>query len=282
MRSTEPKAARGGFTLVELMVGLVLGGLLVGFVLQFVTGQTRIASRQTAREEVQQNARGALEVVASDLRGAISAGLIQADAREIRFMLPRRWGVVCSGNGATQTTALFPILPGDAIPFGDGTGLIVQRADLTWAPVVPALATVATRAAALVTDPACAGLAATGQVEAFTFTGLNHPAVTRGERIAVYQLVRYDVGVSQGRNWLRRSNGTGIADASMQPLAGPVDDVAFQYRAGNPPVAIAAPGAGAAAAGVDLIQFSITTSSRSSVNGEPVTESGSVTVQIRN
>lgn len=283
MRSTDSKAARGGFTLVELMVGLVLGGLLVGFVLQFVTGQTRIASRQTAREEVQQNARGALEVVASDLRGAISAGLLQADAQEIRFMLPRRWGVVCSGNGATQTTALFPILPGDAIPFGPGTGLIVQRADLTWAPAVSALATITNRAAAVLTDPlACGGLAATGQVEAFTFTGLGHPAVTRGERIAIYQLVRYDVGVSQGRNWIRRSNGSGIAEGNMQPLAGPVDAVAFQYRAGNPPVAIPAPGLLAAAVGVDLVQFNITTASRSSVNGAPVTEAGSVTVQIRN
>lgn len=284
MRSSKLSPARAGFTLVEVMVALVLGTLLVGFTLQFVTGQTRIASRQTAREEVQQNARGALEVVASDLRGAISGGLIQADDREIRFMLPRRWGVVCSGSGGTQTTALFPILPGDAIPFGEGTGLIVQpAAGGAWRPAVPALATVAARVAVdLLVAPGCSGLAASGQVEAFTFVGTNHPAVTRGDRIAIYQLVRYDVGTSQGRQWIRRSNGSGIADGNMQPLAGPVDAVQFQYLAGNPAQVIAAPGAGAATAGVDLVTFSITTASRSSVNGEPVTESGSVTVQIRN
>lgn len=284
MHSNDPHAARRGFTLVEVVVALVLGLLLVGFVLQFVTGQTRIASRQTAREEVQQNARGAVEVVGSDLRGAVAAGLIQGGEQEIRFMLPRRWGVVCAGNGATQTTAVFPILPGDAVPSGAGTGLIVQNAaSQAWVPAVPTLATIAQRAAATLTAAAgCGPLSPSGQVEAFTFTGVNHPAVTRGDRIAVYQLVRYDVGTSQGRSWIRRSNGSGIADANMQPLAGPVDSVAFAYLSGTPAVEMAAPGAGAAAAGVQMIRFGIKTSSRSSVNGEPVTESGSITVQIRN
>lgn len=284
MHSSKLSPARAGFTLVEVMVALVLGTLVVGFILQFVTGQTRIASRQTAREEVQQNARGALEVVASDLRGAIAAGLILGEEQQIRFMLPRRWGVVCSGNGSTQTTAVFPILPGDAVPVGTGTGLIVQRAaDNTWLPAVPTLATVTARAAATLTDPAgCGPLAPSGQVEAITFTGANHPVVAPGDPIAVYQLVRYDVGVSQGRNWIRRSSGTGIDDGSMQPLAGPVDSVGFAYLGGTPVVEMAAPGAGAAAAGVTMIRFGIRTSSRSSVNGAPVTESGAVTVQIRN
>jgi prepilin-type N-terminal cleavage/methylation domain-containing protein len=284
VRSSKLSPARAGFTLVEVMVALVLGTLVVGVILQFVTGQTRIASRQTAREEVQQNARGALEVVASDLRGAIASGLILGSEREIRFMLPRRWGVVCSGNGSTQTTAVFPILPGDAVPFGTGTGLIVQQAaNGVWAPAVPTLATVTSRAAASLTDAAgCGPMSPSGQVEAFLFTGQNHPAVTRGDRIAIYQLVRYDVGTSQGRDWIRRSNGTGIDDSSMQPLAGPVDSVAFAYLGGTPAVEMAAPGAGAAVAGVTMVRFGIKTTSRSSVNGAPVTESGSVTVQIRN
>jgi prepilin-type N-terminal cleavage/methylation domain-containing protein len=284
VRSSELPAARGGFTLVEVLVALVLGTLLVGFILQFVTGQTRIASRQTAREEVQQNARGALEVLGSDLRGAIASGLIRADEREIQFMLPRRWGVVCAANGSTQTTAVFPIVPGDSVPFGAGVGLIVQRAsDKVWVPVVPALATVTGRAAASLTaNPGCGQLSPSGQVQAFTFTGIGHPAATRGDRIAIYQLVRYDVGTSGGRDWIRRSNGAGIAAANMQPLAGPLDSLKFEYLSGNPPVAMAAPGAGAATAGIEMIRVGVKTTSRSSGNGAPATESGSVTVQIRN
>jgi prepilin-type N-terminal cleavage/methylation domain-containing protein len=290
VRSSELRAARGGFTLVEVLVALVLGTLLVGFILQFVTGQTRIASRQTAREEVQQNARGALEVLGADLRGAIASGLILANEREIRFMLPRRWGIVCSGNGTspgntgTQTTAVFPIVPGDSIPVGTGVGLIVQRAsDSVWVPAASAQATVTARAAAILTaSPGCGDLSPAGQVQAVTLTGTGHPGVSRGDRIAVYQLVRYDVGTSGGREWIRRSNGAGIEGTNMQPLAGPLDSLKFEYLRGNPPAVIAAPGAGASTAGIQMIRVGVKTSSRSSVNGEPVTESGSVTVQIRN
>jgi type II secretory pathway pseudopilin PulG len=275
-------AARGGFTLVELMVGLVLGILVVGFVLDFVTGQTKIATRQTAREEVQQNARGALEVIASDLRGSISSGLIQASDAEIRFMVPRRWGIVCGGNGSTQTTAVFPVLPGNAVPFGDGVGLIV-RTTAAWLPAPPTLATVTSRATAALTGvPGCGPLSPSGQVEAFTFTGANHPAVSAGDRIAIYQVVRYDVGTSQGRNWIRRSNGSGMADSNMQPLAGPVDSLRFDYFSGSPPTSVPAPGTAAATAGIEMIRVALKTSSRASIPGQAVTETGSVTVQIRN
>jgi hypothetical protein len=119
-------------------------------------------------------------------------------------------------------------------------------------------------------------------VEAFTFTGANHPAVTAGDRIAIYQVVRYDVGTSQGRNWIRRSNGSGISDSNMQPLAGPVDSLRFDYFSGSPPAALPAPGTAAATAGIQMVRVALKTSSRASTPGEAVTETGSVTVQIRN
>src|SRR4028119_2380214 len=65
---------RRGFTPVGLMGWGGRGALLIAVVLNFVTGQTRIATAQSGREEVQQNARGALEMVARDLRGAGAGG----------------------------------------------------------------------------------------------------------------------------------------------------------------------------------------------------------------
>lgn len=273
--------ARGGFTLAELMISLVIGGIVVAVVLQFVTGQTRTAAAQSAREQVQQNARGALEVVGSDLRGAISAGLLRADAQRLDFMLPRRWGVVCSTAAGNTTTALFPVIPGDPIPTGEGAGLIVLRGT-AWLPVVPTLATVTGTAPAALT--ACPGAA--GNVQAVTLTGAGHPLLAAaGDRIAVYQLVRYDVGVSQGERWIRRSDGAGIGNSNMQPLAGPVDDqfVQFVYLRGNPPVPLAAaPGAAAAASNIEMIRFRVRTVSAPRADGSNQVEEDSVTVQIRN
>jgi prepilin-type N-terminal cleavage/methylation domain-containing protein len=279
--SPDRARARGGFTLAELMISLVIGGILVAVVLQFVSGQTRTAAAQSAREQVQQNARGALEIVGSDLRGAIADGLLRADAQRLDFMLPRRWGVVCSTAGGNTTTALFPVIPGDPIPTGPGAGLIVFRGDV-WLPAVPALATVAATApAALAICPGAAG-----NVQAVTLTGAGHPpGATAGDRIAVYQLVRYDVGVSQGERWIRRSDGSGIANNNMQPLAGPVDDqfVGFDYLRGNPPVSIgAAPGLAAAASDIEMIRFRVRTVSAPRADGSNQVEEDSVTVQIRN
>jgi type II secretory pathway pseudopilin PulG len=264
------------------MISLVIGGILVAVVLQFVSGQTRTAAAQSAREQVQQNARGALEIVGSDLRGAISDGLLRADAQRLDFMLPRRWGVVCSTAGANTTTALFPVIAGaDPFPTGEGAGLIVYRGN-AWLPAVPALATVtATAPAPLGTCPGAAG-----NVEAVTLTGAGHPlTAAAGDRIAVYQLVRYDVGVSQGERWIRRSDGSGTGNSDMQPLAGPVDDqfVGFEYLSGNPPVSIGvAPGLAAAASNIEMIRFRVRTVSVPRPGGSQQVEEDSVTVQIRN
>jgi type II secretory pathway pseudopilin PulG len=263
------------------MISLVIGGMLVAVVFQFVTGQTRTAAAQSAREQVQQNARGALEIVGSDLRGAIAGGLLRADAQRLEFMLPRRWGIVCSTAAGVSTTALFPIIPGDPIPTGTGAGLIVRR-DNAWLPAVPALATVTATAPAALT--ACPGAA--GNVQAVTLTGAGHPLLAAaGDRIAVYQLVRYDVGVSQGERWIRRSDGSGIGNSNMQPLAGPVDEafVGFDYLRGNPPVSIgAAPGLAAAASNIEMIRFRVRTVSAPRADGTQQVEQDSVTVQIRN
>jgi hypothetical protein len=265
---------------VEIMVALVIGSLLVGVILQFVVGQSRIAAVQTGREEVQQNLRGALEVFAGDLRGSISAGIERADLQAMEFVLPRMWGLVCASTGV-QTTALFPNL-GVVPPWGEGAGLMVDDGT-GWAPAPAARATVTQQptVASTTATPGCGDLQAQGDVVAFTFVGANHVAGARGSRIAVYERVRYDLATVDGERWLRRSNGmSGPNSFSMQPLAGPVDDtfVAFSYRDPDP---IAAPGVNAPTAGIRLVQFRVRTLSRQAAGAEQVRQD-SVTVQIRN
>ena len=71
MRSADLRRRSGGFTLVELLVALVISGVLMATVFQILTGQSRAVAVQGAREESQQNVRGALEIVASELRTAV-------------------------------------------------------------------------------------------------------------------------------------------------------------------------------------------------------------------
>lgn len=278
---------RRGFTLVELMVSVVLGALLIGVVLNFVTSQTRIATAQSGREEVQQNARGALEMVASDLRGAVGAGVARGDADAIELLLPRRWGVVCAQAGPNRTVVVFPDIPGQVTPAGAGAGLLVAQTPGTtpWLPALPALATV-DQATAVVVNAACAELVTTGNVVAFQLDGSGHEGVLPGATAALYQRVRYDVRASRGEQWIHRSNGMTSAGAfTMQPLAGPVDvaggGISFTYFTGTPPVALnAAPGAAAAAAGLSQVRLSVRMKSRQGSTSQ--VEFDSATVQIRN
>lgn len=278
---------RRGFTLVELMVSVVLGALLIGVVLNFVTGQTRIATAQSGREEVQQNARGALEMVASDLRGAVSAGVVRGDANAIEFLLPRRWGVVCSQVGTTTTYVAFPDIEGQVTPVGVDAGLLFKVADNDWRPVLPTRATV-TAATEEDVGVACGNQRTAGSVVAYKLDGVDHPAgMAAGTTVALYQRVRYSVQQSRGEQWIHRSNGmTDAATFSMQPLAGPVDaaggGISFTYFTGTPPEALAVPpGAGAPTAALSQVRLRVRMKSAQGGSNSQV-EFDSATVQIRN
>jgi prepilin-type N-terminal cleavage/methylation domain-containing protein len=281
------RLGRHGFTLVELMVSMVLGAILIGAVLNFVTGQTRIATAQSGREEVQQNARGALEMVASDLRGAVSAGVVRGDANSIEFLLPRRWGVVCSQTGTTTTYVVFPDIEDQVIPEGVDAGLLFKVADNDWRPVLPTRATV-TDATEVDVSAACGNQRTAGSVVAYKLDGVDHPAgMARGSTVALYQRVKYSVQTSRGEPWIHRSNGmTNAATFSMQPLAGPVDaaagGISFTYFTGTPPVELnAPPGAGAPAAGLSQVRLRVRMKSAQGGSNSQV-EFDSATVQIRN
>jgi Tfp pilus assembly protein PilW len=83
--------------LVELMVALVISGILVGIIFQFLLGQTRFARLQGAREEVQQNARVAVDVISSDLRAVGRMGSLQPTPTRLTFG-PLAHGDSCAGT----------------------------------------------------------------------------------------------------------------------------------------------------------------------------------------
>lgn len=270
------------------MISLVLGALIIGVVLNFVTGQTRLTTMQSAREEVQQNARGALEIVASDLRGAVSAGIVRGDADAIELLLPRRWGVVCSQTGTTRTVVVFPNIPAQPTPVGVDAGLLFQQGN-AWLPALPVRATV-TASAVVPVAASCGGLNTTGDVVALQLDGLDHPPVGVGATAALYQRVRYDVQTSRGQRWIYRSNGmTADGNFDMQPLAGPLDEadgsLSFAYFRGTPPVELAAPpGANASTQNpsISQVRLRVRMKSRQRAGGTTQVEYDSATVQIRN
>jgi prepilin-type N-terminal cleavage/methylation domain-containing protein len=298
MRSADVRRPRRGFTLVELMVALVIGALLITITMRMVMGQTRFASVQSSREEVQQNARGAVEVVASELRGAIPAGLVLAAQDEVILMAPRHFGIAC-GTAGSDIVGIFPSLP-------LGVPMAPTQAPARWGLLIgtgagwqgttgnPTLnritfSTVADFALGAAPPAPCETMNPEGGVRGLRFSGVSGPAaVSQGDVLVVYELVRFDVETTGGVSWLRRSNGWTLAGAEhgffghMQPLAGPVDPdaVRFTYLSGTPPTAMSFPVTGSA---VNMVRFNVRTLTGRPLDGSiQQTQESSVTVHLRN
>lgn len=288
--------ARGGFTLVEMLSALVIAGILATVVFSLVQNQSRFVSEQNAREEAQQNVRGALDIMAGELRNLNPDGLIEANAASLTFMLPRGWGIVCSTNlSTTSIDVIFPDLPADAFGPGGSAGVLVDTAagdSSKWGPE----ATVSAATRAVVTDTtrvnlaaagnACQAANSSGTADAFTLTGARFPAARRiGSLVMLYQLVKYDVGQSDGHWWVRRSTGVSGTTFSQQPLAGPLsaqDSLRFTYYRGTDATVVVPGTARTTLNDVSRIRIRVAMEGRHQIGGRAQRESDSVTVLLRN
>lgn len=238
-----------GFTLVEVLVALMLSSLLAGIIFEIVRGQARFTTVQSARQEVQQNARGASEIVASELRAAQDSGLVEATANSVTFLLPRAWGVSCGGAANVALNVIFPTVPDNSVMFAvsEATGLLADTSAVDgtpkWGPM-PAASNFA--GAAIVSTigaqsprlgaalNACAAIrpdSAPQRVQGLLVNATNIPLTKAGRSVYIYQLARYDVSTVGSEYWIKRSNGL-PGGTNQQALAGPLTSaqgLAFTY-----------------------------------------------------
>jgi prepilin-type N-terminal cleavage/methylation domain-containing protein len=231
-----PKRARGGFTMMELLIAIVISGILTTVVLQFLQGNSRFVRNQSAREEVQQNARAALDLIAAELRSAPPAALITLSPDSVRFRVPRAWGVLCNQltTGSTTAWVLFPGNLGISTAVFDqphvGIG-VEQTAD----PMAPTgeFQFVPGPGQQTAGDP-CAAIQPDLDPAAHLTLGFNNsggiPYVVSGTllpgtRVMLFEEMAYDVAQASSSpvpgHWIRRMMGRNGLVANMQPMAGP-------------------------------------------------------------
>lgn len=275
------------------MVAVVIMALLSTALFQLVRTQSSFVAFETQREDAQENGRAALEIIAGDVRAVLPQGLIVARDTALVMALPKAWGVTCAASTATQAIAAFPTMSPDAFTVLDngGTGLVVNTSATstpTWAPRPALDATRATVTAAATVDAAANCGTASGAVVAYRLTGTGFPVVAAGTLVALYQLVRYDVGQSDGKWWVRRSNGlSGANSFSMSPMAGPVpagDSLRFSYYTGAAATLVSpAPGVDTTALNaLSRIKLKVVTVSSSSYGGTYSRNRDSAVVLLRN
>ena len=277
-----------GFTLVELLAALVIAGVLAAVIFQFLSGQSRFAELQNAREEVQQNARTALDVISSELRGVGHQGIVAAGEESIRFRLPYIWGIACGyepSPSGSHLVVLFP--PGVVADFTDGLVPDSLAADTPegwrfFSGVVDATSGGATQAAQrcnteLGLNPPLPASTAVQTSRARRYAGVPE-GIAAGAPVYLYDRVAYRVssGASFGGRWIQR--GTGVTSSAMQPFAGPLPAAGglhFDFRDAES-VPTSNPDA------VRSVDIRVVTVSRARFNGEPQHDTASTLIHLRN
>jgi type II secretory pathway pseudopilin PulG len=293
MRRMPVPSERTGATLVEVLVALATGGILAGTIATVLVAHGRFAAVQTAREEVQQNARATLELITSELRGVAHGAITVAEDATIAFRLPRAWGVVCR-HLPDRLSVLFP---SGALP--------MLRADddlLALPPVGTATewrflpvhggsgdAVAAAECAAL--NPTGGGgdlqpwLLAPRADTTFPRTlGIvpGEAGLPPGAPVYVHDEVRYAVASSGAAGWwIRRNTGPAML---MHPLTGPVPPTGglrLVYLDEHGAV-IADRTAAEVRERIRGVEITVVMLSRTHFRGEPLRDSVTARVQLRN
>lgn len=248
-RRSEP-LGRAGFTLIELLVALTIGGILSTILFQLMQGNSQFVAMQSAREEVQQNGRASLDLIAGDLRTLPSSAIRDMQPHSIRFFLPRGWGVLCNPVAASTGTAyvIFPAggFPEDFQPGVANWGVALeQTADpgastgaygfVRNAQRVPegtecdAIHPDANNATRYYTT----GLSVSSSLVDATALGAG-ATILPGTQVMIFEEVRYDVELASsgpGGYWMRRMSGYSGGQWNMQPMAGPLpQDTSLVFR----------------------------------------------------
>lgn len=277
---------RAGFTLIELLVALVIGGVVVGSIFQMISGQGRFVGLQSAREEVQQNSRAALELIGSELR-TVPGGdaLVYASHDSLTLRAPRIWGVICAVSASGTLDLLFPAVAGANYAVNTGTGVVVRMGSGG-----SELWTDAVRVHAIGSGSGeCAGLPVEPGTERRSLTLTSHPqsggaAAEVGDVAYLYDEVTYRTGTSVGvpGHWIQRR----IGDSGNQPMAGPIrpdgEGLRFEYYSAASPSPLPTPISDAAGRrSVARIQVMIESIGRHG-GTEDVVKADTVMVSLRN
>lgn len=110
MTRINPGAARRGFTLIEILVGMMIFAIIGALLTQLLSSQGRFFDKQGMSNAARNVSRGALNRVVSDFRMVeTSGGMIEASPTSVTLRLPFAIGVVCSSNNVSTAVSMLPV-----------------------------------------------------------------------------------------------------------------------------------------------------------------------------
>lgn len=110
MRYHNFRRARRGFSLIELLVGIVIFGIIGALFTKLLTVQGRFFDRQGMANAARNVSRSSLNRVISDFRMIeATGGVIAASSTSLTIRIPFAIGVMCANSGTGTVLSLLPV-----------------------------------------------------------------------------------------------------------------------------------------------------------------------------
>jgi prepilin-type N-terminal cleavage/methylation domain-containing protein len=222
---------RRGFTIIELLVGLVVGLIVLSSVVQMMIVQSRGYRKQREIIDIRETAREATALLAGDIRqsGVGNSPLASMGPNSIALRSPRGLGTVCAKHATLARYGLWKT-GGNILAGTDDTALVFQLGRDKWKALK--ITAVGTPAAMGVTACAWPGARPPEIVVEFAVaTKTDTSYIKVGAPFRSFRRVEYAEYQLNSRWWLGRRIG---AAASYEQLTGPLvapasNGLAFVY-----------------------------------------------------
>ena len=232
MTTPRPSAhARAGFTMIELLVGLVVGLIVLSSVVQMLIVQGRGYRKQREIVDIRETAREATALLAWDLRQSALGGspLTAMGANSVTLRSPRGLGTICAKHATLARYGLWKT-GGNILATIDDSALVYQLGRDKW----EALKITAVGTPAAMGVAACAWPGARPPdvvVEFAVGSKVDTSYIKVGAPLRNFRRVQYAEYQLNSRWWLGRKVG---AAASYEQLTGPLvapssNGLAFAY-----------------------------------------------------
>ena len=121
MTHGDHRRVRRGFTIIELLVGIVLFGIVGALFTKLLTTQGRFFDRQAMGNASRNVSRASLNRVVSDFRMIeATGGVVAATSTSLTLRIPFAIGVMC-GTAAGATVTQITLLPVDSTTYANAT-----------------------------------------------------------------------------------------------------------------------------------------------------------------
>lgn len=217
--------SRGGFTLAEVVIALVLTLVVAGTLYGLLVSTQRTTRAQARRVELQSNLRAGSLIVVSELRelGAVPGGsavqndILVAGSTALVYRAMRGLGFVCGSTNATTIRLARNTFSGHRDPqAGRDEALVFIAGDGATGSEDRWLATTLSSVAAGTACPGSAGPGITLTVP----VGALPAGLEAGTPVRITEVMELRLYESEGWSWLGARSGS--SGEAIQPLVGPL------------------------------------------------------------